>query len=215
MFLSLPKIWFNFIHSNFLVYNICWEDSDIDRELLQINAQTELLTITSAGCNVLNYLLDSPKSIHCIDINPKQTALLEFKVALIIKGDHKVFFEFFGKGQSKDYKEVYKVIREHLSTSSQSFWDTHIKYFDPRRNGLFYNGGSGLFARFLNRTIDKKELRKVIDKLIHETNKGTRNELFKSIEAKLWSGIQRIIWKSPLILSLAGVPKSQRELLVI
>lgn len=207
----LPKIWFKFIHSNFLVYNICWEDSDVDRELLDINSKTDLLTITSAGCNILNYLLDSPNSIHCIDINPKQTALLELKVALIKHGDYQLFYEFFGEGKSIKFSDAYAKIRNELSPLSKSFWDQRINYFNPNGKGLFYSGCTGLFARFLNHTLNRKKLRDTVERLIFEENKEKRIELFGKIEKSLWNGYESKLWKSPLVLSLAGVPKSQRE----
>ena len=207
----LSKFWFHFIHSNFLVYNICWEDSDIDRQLLHINPDTSLLTITSAGCNVLNYLLDNPKSVHCVDINPKQTALLELKVALIKYGDFDLFFEFFGKGKTRQYKTGYHHVRESLSTTSAKFWDQNIDYFNPDGKGLFYQGGSGLFARFLNRTIDRKEIRPLVNAILNENSKDQRAKLFEEIKQQLWSGPEQHFWKSSFILSLAGVPKSQRD----
>ncbi|MBO6524067.1 MAG: BtaA family protein [Balneolaceae bacterium] len=207
----LSKLWFNFIHSNFLVYNICWEDSDVDRHLLQINADTSLLTITSAGCNVLNYLLDNPKSVHCVDINPKQTALLDLKVALIKHGNYELFFSFFGDGKTEQFNSGYQQVRDSLSPVSKSFWDKHIHYFRPNGKGLFYHGGSGLFARFLNRAIDKKGIRKLVNQILCEDSKDQRKELLEEIKEKLWSGPEQNLWKSSFILSLAGVPKSQRE----
>ncbi len=207
----LSKFWFNFIHSNFLVYNICWEDSDVDRQLLQINADTSLLTITSAGCNVLNYLLDNPKSVHSVDINPKQTALLELKVAFIKYGDYDLFFSFFGDGKTEHYKQGYQKVQEYLSPTSQNFWDKHIQYFSPVGKGLFYQGGSGLFARFLNRVIDKKGIRTLVKEIIYEDSTDRREELFEGIKEKLWSGPEQNFWKTSFILSLAGIPKSQRE----
>lgn len=206
-----PKFWFNFVHSNFLVYNICWEDSDIDRKLLQINSESDLLTITSAGCNILNYLLDSPNSIHCIDVNPKQTALLELKIALIQNGDYELFFDFFGNGKSIHFQTTYKKIRTKLSSASITFWDSHIHYFNPKGRGFFYSGGAGLFAHFLNQTIKRKGLENIILDLIEEKNLNKRNKLFCTIENKLWNGFESELWKSSLILSLAGIPKSQKE----
>lgn len=208
---TLPSLWFNYIHSNYLVYNISWEDSDIDRTLLQINSESNLLTITSAGCNVLNYLLDSPQLLHTIDINPKQTALLELKVALIRINEFEHFFDFFGKGKSKHFRSVYAMVRDQLTYASQSFWDTQINYFNPEGRGLFYSGGAGMFARYLNRIITKKKLDDIVSSMVHEVSQERREELYASIEEHLWSGVQASFWKSSIILSLAGIPKSQHD----
>ena len=40
-----------------LVYNQIWEDPVVDLEALRIGPESRLLTISSGGCNVLNYLL--------------------------------------------------------------------------------------------------------------------------------------------------------------
>ncbi|RNC80106.1 MAG: DUF3419 family protein [Balneola sp.] len=211
MTLSISSIWFKYIHSNFLLYNTCWEDSDIDRKLLCINKSTHLLSITSAGCNVLNYLLDQPSSIHCVDINPKQTALLELKAALIKKGDYELFWNFFGEGKSDGYDASFRSIKHMLSPASRKFWDTNIHSFSPKGKGFFYSGGAGMFAQFLNYILKKKQLRDVSIQLLHEPSKDRREELFKNIDRKLWNGLEKKLWKMPAILSFVGVPKSQIE----
>lgn len=210
MIFSLSNLWFHFVHSNFLIYNICWEDSDIDRKLLKIDANSKLLTITSAGCNVFNYLLDQPKSIHSIDINPKQTALLELKIALISYGDYEEFFNFFGYGKSTNYTSVYKKIRHQLTKPSQFYWDQHISFFNPLGKGLFYSGAAGMFAQYILRIIRKKALTSSIMELIYEKSQDKRANIYSQINQTLWSGFQSNLWTSPFILSLAGVPKSQQ-----
>ena len=90
---------FNLVHKNKLVYNQCWEDPRCDKALLNINTNSEILMITSAGCNALDYLLDDPKKIHCVDINPRQNALLQLKLKMIENNHYDVFNSFFMKGQ--------------------------------------------------------------------------------------------------------------------
>ncbi len=209
MAISLSSIWFNYIHSNFLLYNTCWEDSDVDRHLLNINEESRVLAITSAGCNVLNYLIDEPESIHCIDINPKQTALLELKTALIAQGEYDKFWAFFGEGKSVDYRSIFEKLKHHLSPPSRKFWEANIECFSPNGKGFFYTGGAGLFAQFLNHILNRKGISDTVRMLILEPSKKEREELFASIEHKLWDGFDKRIWKTPLILSLVGVPKAQ------
>src|SRR5215470_11150417 len=74
---------FQAIYSRSLVYNACWEDPAVDRQALRITPQDTLLVITSAGCNVLDYALLGPRRVHAVDANPRQTALLELKLAAI------------------------------------------------------------------------------------------------------------------------------------
>ena len=63
---------FNYVHGNYLVYNTCWEDPRLDREVLSLGAEDELVLITSAGCNALDYALDGPRRIHAVDMNFRQ-----------------------------------------------------------------------------------------------------------------------------------------------
>ena len=98
---------FRQIHGNSLVYNACWEDPRCDRELLKFDSRSRVVMITSAGCNALDYLLDDPAAIHCVDINPRQNALLQLKMALLQNGDHSALFEFFGDGVAPDAHEIY------------------------------------------------------------------------------------------------------------
>ena len=63
------------------------------RQALMLRPDDVMLVITSAGCNVLDYAIDGPARIHAVDANPRQTALLELKLAGI---RHLGFDDFFG-----------------------------------------------------------------------------------------------------------------------
>ena len=52
---------FNAVTSRCLVYNACWEDPAVDREILELDATDDVLVITSAGCNALGYALKGPR----------------------------------------------------------------------------------------------------------------------------------------------------------
>src|SRR5262245_58858156 len=74
---------FHHVHGGQLIYNTSWEDPRIDRQLLKLDSTSRVVVITSAGCNVLDYLLDDPAEIHAVDVNYRQNALLELKLAMI------------------------------------------------------------------------------------------------------------------------------------
>ena len=48
---------FRALSSRNLIYNTCWEDPRLDRVALQLGPQDNVLVITSAGCNALDYAL--------------------------------------------------------------------------------------------------------------------------------------------------------------
>ncbi len=211
MFFSASRLWFNFVNSNFLVYNICWEDVEIDKELLQIKEDSNLLMISSAGCNALTYLLDAPNSIETVDINPHQTALLELKIAVIKHGHYPLFEELFARGKSPRIQEMYSTVSPLLSRKSRAYWDSHLRFFNPEGKGFFLQGGSGYFARFLNRIIDRKGIRDHVLRLFDEPDASIRKTLFEELEQKLWNGAEQNLWVSGGILGLAGIPASQRK----
>lgn len=141
---------FNAIYQRSLLYNQCWEDPRLDREAMQLNSDSEIVMITSAGCNALDYLLQEPKRIHCIDANPRQTALLELKIAAIKSLEWEEFFQLFGRGRHKKIKKLYREkLRPLLTEPSAAIWDKNLNWWrkGPVRRGFYDHGLSGIFAR--------------------------------------------------------------------
>ncbi|MFG0296509.1 MAG: DUF3419 family protein, partial [Maioricimonas sp. JB045] len=89
----LSRTYFNLIHKNNLVYNTCWEDPRLDHVALELGPDDNVLVITSAGCNALDYALAGPNRVYAVDMNPRQNALLELKLAGIRNLDYDTFFE--------------------------------------------------------------------------------------------------------------------------
>lgn len=210
MLVRPSQLWFAFIHSNFLIYNICWEDVEADLKLLSFSPTSRLLTITSAGDNALGYTLKDIEHVASVDVNPRQTYLLELKLALLNYGNQHLFYECFAKGKSSNLLEEFPEISQHLSNNARIYWSKHIRYFNPKGRGLFLQGGAGYFARLLNRIIDSKNLRRKVQELAHEPDSENRKQLFDEIANVLWSGKDQYVWKSDFVLGMAGIPKSQR-----
>ncbi len=121
---------FRFCHGSQLVYNTCWEDPRLDRVALQIGPTDRVLVITSGGCNALEYLLDHPEHVHAVDVNWRQNALLELKVAGIRRLDYETFFELFGRGRLGEWNSIYpSKLRGLLSPCARRYWDRHGKMF--------------------------------------------------------------------------------------
>src|SRR5205807_9594339 len=89
---------FALVHGHNLIYNTCWEDPALDREALDFRPDDRVLVITSAGCNALDYLLAGAGEVNAVDMNPRQNAVLELKVAAIRGLDYDSFWELFGTG---------------------------------------------------------------------------------------------------------------------
>jgi len=52
-----------------LVYAQIWEDPKSDLDALQLKPGSNILTISSGGCNALAYLSAEPAAVHAVDLN--------------------------------------------------------------------------------------------------------------------------------------------------
>jgi hypothetical protein len=148
---------FKTIHQRYLIYNMCWEDPRIDRQLLGLDRDSKVVVLTSAGCNALDYLLDGPAEIHAVDVNPRQNALLQLKLALIERGDFGDLEQMFRQGAHPRFRELYQAVRPRLPPYAAAFWDKKISYFDPptRKRSFYYRGTCGAVAWLVTRQLLK------------------------------------------------------------
>ena len=107
---------FRLVHRHNLVYNACWEDPRLDRAALRLGPDDSVLAITSAGCNALDYALAGAGRVVAVNLNPRQNALLELKLAGIRSLDYEDFFSMFGLGRLDRAGAVYaERLRDALS----------------------------------------------------------------------------------------------------
>ena len=204
---------FNAIHQNNLVYNTCWEDPRIDRQAMQIGNEDNILVITSAGCNALDYALARPNAVYAVDINPRQTALLELKQAGIRGLDFEDFFALFGYGSHPQAAKVYRqAMRGSLSDWSKAYWDKNITLFNQSSSFYFF-GTAGRFARACNFYIDRiLRVRPWLNQLLGAENMGQQQEIYDTyLKHRFWSKPLNFALKQNAILSLLGVPQAQRQ----
>lgn len=204
---------FNFVHLRNLVYNTCWEDPRLDREALQLQPHDEVVMITSAGCNALDYALDGPAHVYAIDMNPAQNALLELKQAGIRQLDYSEFFQVFGRGHHPCFPELYQqLLRPNLSPTAQTYWDRHHGFFSTNRS-FYFRGTSGFFAKMINLYIDRLvHLRGDLMLLLNASSVEEQAAIY-------FGGLRDAFWSKPVrwavgrdtTLSLVGVPRAQRE----
>ena len=103
-----------------------------------------VLTISSAGCNVLDYLCEGPKKIIAVDMNLAQLHTLELKLAGIRCLTQEQFFAIWGRSDYKVFTEVYQSkLRPLLQKETAEFWDANTNLF---RDNFMYAGTSGLMA---------------------------------------------------------------------
>ncbi|MCC6508656.1 MAG: BtaA family protein [Pirellulaceae bacterium] len=204
---------FKFVHGNNLVYNTCWEDPRLDRRALELTQNDRVLVITSAGCNALDYAIAGAGHVHAVDMNPRQNALLELKIAGIRHLQYEDFYRMFGEGHHPRAGELYQqTLRGTLSTWAQSYWDRWIKFFDNPKRSFYFRGTSGSFARGINFYIDRvARVRPEINVLMEAQTVQEQMKIYEQIRDRFWSRSLRFTLNRDTTLSMLGVPKAQRQ----
>lgn len=207
---------FSSVVSNNLVYNACWEDPRIDRQLLELDERSKVVMLTSAGCNALDYLLDDVQQIHCVDANPAQNALLELKQALFRNHNYRLLWDFFGEGQKQGADLVYRQqLRHFLSPEGQAYWDQHISHFTPTSScpTFYFTGTSGRFALMVYKRLQRKGLQKEVEKLLQAENLEEQTYYFEAIEPQLWNAFSKWLIKQHATMTMLGVPSTQQKMI--
>ncbi len=214
MVTGLQQKLFTLIHHNHLIYNTCWEDPRIDRELLQLTPESTVVAITSAGCNVLDYLLDGPAAIQAVDVNFRQNAVLAMKMALLDAGDHQALFALFGQGGVPDYRDLYAPLRPFLPAWAQRFWDEKIVYFNPKgvRRSFYWRGAAGDFAWVFKRLMlnGKKSLALA---LLEAGSLAEQKHCYDRLEPHLFNRGVNWLLRQPGAMAFIGVPTPQMRLI--
>jgi S-adenosylmethionine-diacylglycerol 3-amino-3-carboxypropyl transferase len=106
-------------------YSQVWEDHLLLEDGLEIGPGDDVLSVTSAGCNVLALLLREPRSVTAFDMSPAQTALLELKLAGIRQLSHDEFTGLVGVRDGFDRWALYQRVSGDISDTSKAYWDGH------------------------------------------------------------------------------------------
>lgn len=205
---------FKFVHGNNLVYNTCWEDPRLDHVALKLTPQDNVLVITSAGCNALDYAIAGPNHVYAVDMNPRQNALLDLKIAGIRHLEYEDFFRLFGYGHHPDARKIYKdKLRTGLPAWSRAYWDKWIKFFHTPGKSFYYRGTSGSFARMICLYTDRViRVRPWVDACLEAKSVQEQKEIYdKYLREKFWSRTMKFAMNRDTTLSMVGVPKAQRR----
>lgn len=129
---------------SFIRYSNCWEDADILLEALDTGKGKNLISIASSGDNSLALLLTDPALVVAVDLNLKQLACLELRVAAFKCLEYEDILKFLGFSEDKYRVQKYQKLRNYLPQEVREIWDNNIKLI---RNGVIH---SGKFERFFH-----------------------------------------------------------------
>ena len=88
---------FQRVFSHLFVYNILFEDSEVDERFLGIDTSSTVLGISGAGCRIAGHLSQRPKRVDAVDINRHHLALTALKVQAAQQlSSYEEFYGLFG-----------------------------------------------------------------------------------------------------------------------
>lgn len=208
---------FRRVHGGNLVYNACWEDPRIDRELMAMERDSRVVMITSAGCNALDYLLDDPAEIHAVDMNPRQNALLQLKSAMIRRDRHEELFALFGEGAFPDFKRLRRDLSDLLPPYANRYWREKHYYFksSPLNPSFYYRGTAGQMAWIALKTFTsgRGKLRESAAAILEARSIGEQRAIYEAVRPILWTKLVRWLLRQPVSMAMLGVPRAQVRLI--
>ncbi|RLF27010.1 MAG: hypothetical protein DRN01_03485 [Thermoplasmata archaeon] len=192
---------------NGIKYSMTWEDPIVIQKALNINKDDTLLSITSAGDNVLNLLLHNPERVISLDMNPCQNYLLELKMEAIKHLSHTEFLKLLGVTPSDERIGIYNSIRKQLPKEAQLFWDKNTALI---KKGIIYHTHSNyrVFGRYLKFIYGEKTVKGVFK---CETVEEQRMYAEENLYRLPWSLYAKIV-VNPLISTFMVYFKMFKEL---
>ena len=214
---KLFAVWFDAF-----VYNQIWEDPRVDLQALKLDGNSRVLTISSGGCNALNYLLENPQSVTAVDLNRHHIYLLNLKIAALkFLPAYEDFFAFFGYGKSeKNDRKLREIYRARISDDeTRKFWEsssllgkiTHgrrINFF--RKGGLYEHSRNGYFLRFFHKFSRLLGCRP--EEVLKAKTPAEQAELYEKYIAPFFdSFVIKTIGKMPVTMFGLGIPPQQYD----
>jgi S-adenosylmethionine-diacylglycerol 3-amino-3-carboxypropyl transferase len=174
-----------------ILYAQCWEDPEIDRTALEIGPSDTVFSITSGGCNTLAFLIDDPKKIYALDLNPCQNYLLDFKMAAFAGLSHEGMLELLGVTPSARRPELYRSIRPYLRHASRVYWDGETGKITM---GVIHAGRYERYMGLLRTGLRILRRRELIETLFAARGEEARRELFRTRwDTRAWKLFTRIL----------------------
>jgi len=200
------------------VYNQIWEDPRVDATALRMGPDSSILTISSGGCNVLNYLVHEPKRIVAIDLNANHMALTRLKLAALEHlPDYESFYNFFGHGRHPANVPNYqRYLRDRLDPQTRAFWEStdwpgktvgpkRINYF---KTGLYEKAKLGQFFRVTHGLA--RRMGRDPTELLRARSVAEQERIFDERFGPLFNNrLVRWMGRQPVAVYSLGIPPSQ------
>ncbi len=130
---------FQHTFAHVFVYNMLWEDAELDERHMGLDTESSVLAISAAGCGVAGMLGAHPRRIDAVDINRHHLALAALKATAARRmrsyGD---FYDLFGRGWHPTPEKIVRDLADGLPRWMQRHWKRNHDLFERSlyRTGL-------------------------------------------------------------------------------
>jgi len=193
--------------SNAFVYNILYEDTEVDERFLGVDQDSSVLCISGAGCGVANHLSKNPRRVDAVDINQHHLALTALKASAARRLDsHEEFYTLMGLGRHPEPENVVRRLTAPLPRWIRAYWKGHWRIF------LKSMIQEGITAKMLKigrvlTGVNAEWLRRRIGESIADRHRAIE-ETFAPAMRRPWV---KALLNSPLQLVALGINFSQRD----
>ena len=180
---------------------------------MNLGPDDRVVVITSAGCNALDYVLAGPGRVDAVDMNPRQNALLELKIAGIRRLDYPTFFEMFGHGWCKQADALYRPGSGPICAAARGATGTATSASSAPavRRSFYFHGTAGSLAWMVKHYMDNvARIRPSITQLMDACTVAEQQAIYRAISPDLLEGFVRWAMDRDMTLAMLGVPRAAR-----
>lgn len=205
--MRLRDIAFQNTFSKIFVYNILFEDAEVDERFLGVQDDSSVLSITGAGCGVAGMVSRRPRTMDMVDINRHHLALAALKITAAQRmAPYNTFYDLLGHGSVPDSKATIQQIAHYMPRWVQRYWKLHHRRFDKN----FYEKGlTAASIKYMRKAtgLDVDFMRLLVSQTPEERVESIREQIAPIFER---ASIKALV-SSPLQLLSLGVNYEQKE----
>ena len=128
--MSLPNRAFEKVFSQIFVFNLLYEDTEVDYRYLNLQETDRVLSIAGAGCGVAGLLSFNPRSIDVVDRNLAHLSLSAVKMLAPRYLGYDDFYQLLGYGKHENSRQLLTPMMQfpHIPESIKNYWhkNSHI-----------------------------------------------------------------------------------------
>lgn len=158
-----------------LMYAQNWEDPELERAALAIQADDEIIAIGGGGCTAMTLLAEGPRRLQVVDRNPAQIHLLNLKLAAVGQLPILEAASFLGGSESVERGRIFESLMNHLPYDTVNFWKERP---DQIRRGVISQGRVERYFAVLRRLLRFVHPRRRIAQLFEQPSLEAQERFF-------------------------------------